>query len=98
MVSVAGVSVCSEKTTTILEWPKPKRYRDMKCYYHGPSEKVKRWSYIVSSCQYCHMVKTEHQIFIGLLHNLLLPDCKWDMLIVGFLIGLWKSCFMENSV
>lgn len=44
------------------------------------------------------MVKTEHQIFIEQLHNLLLPDWKCDMLIMGFLIGLWKSNFMKNNV
>ena len=75
-VSEAGVAAYSEKIIISSEWPTRKRYIYMKCYYHWPRVKKKRCSYIVSPCQTCQMVKTVHQLFKGLLHNLLFPDWK----------------------
>ena len=66
MVPEAGVVVDSEKTITISEWLKPKRYKDLKCYYHWPSAK-KDVSTFVSQWQTCQMVKAEHQVPCSLL-------------------------------
>ena len=49
-------------------------------------------------CETGLMVKIERQLFMGLLHHLLLPDWKWYMLIMGLLIGILESSFMKNNI
>ncbi|XP_048635110.1 uncharacterized protein LOC106428537 [Brassica napus] len=74
-----------------------KMYRDMKRYYHWPGMKRDVASF-VAHCQTCQMVKAEHQVPIGLLQILPLPEWKWDMVTMDFVTGLPTTSGGKNAI
>ncbi|KAL1207553.1 hypothetical protein V5N11_017231 [Cardamine amara subsp. amara] len=62
-------------------------YRDLKRYYHwvGMKKDVANW---VAACNVCQLVKAEHQVPSGLLQSLPIPEWKWDMITMDFVVGL----------
>ena len=69
-------------------------YRDLKRYYHwvGLKRDVAKW---VSQCDVCQLVKAEHQVPSGLLRSLPIPEWKWDMITMDFVVGLPVSRFKD---
>ncbi|KAL1212329.1 hypothetical protein V5N11_006531 [Cardamine amara subsp. amara] len=67
-----------------------KMYRDLKRYYHwvGMKKDVANW---VAACNVCQLVKAEHQVPSGLLRSLPIPEWKWDMITMDFVVGLPAS-------
>ncbi|KAF8049146.1 hypothetical protein N665_2284s0001 [Sinapis alba] len=63
-----------------------KMYRDLRRYYHWVRMKsdVAEW---VAKCPTCQLVKEEHQVPSGLLHNLPIPEWKWDHITMDFVTG-----------
>ncbi len=45
----------------------------------------------ISKCLTCHQVKAEHQVPASLLHPLLVPEWKWERLIMDFVMGLLRT-------
>ncbi|XP_056850592.1 uncharacterized protein LOC108827423 [Raphanus sativus] len=74
-----------------------KMYRDLKRYYHWPGMK-KDVATFVSQCQTCQLVKAEHQVPSGLLQNLPLPEWKWDMVTMDFVLGLPTTSGGKNAI
>lgn len=64
-----------------------KMYRDLKRYYHwvGMKKDVANW---VTVCNVFQLVKAEHQVPSGLLQSLPIPEWKWDMITMDFVVGL----------
>ena len=64
-----------------------KMYHDLKRYYHwvGMKKDVANW---VAACNVCQLVKAEHQVPSGLLRSLPIPEWKWDMITMDFVVGL----------
>ncbi|KAL1193316.1 hypothetical protein V5N11_012555 [Cardamine amara subsp. amara] len=62
-------------------------YRDLKRYYHwvGMKKDVANW---VAACNVCQLVKAEHQVPSGMLQSLPIPEWKWDMITMDFVVGL----------
>ncbi|KAG7559449.1 Integrase catalytic core [Arabidopsis thaliana x Arabidopsis arenosa] len=67
-----------------------KMYRDLKRYYHwvGMKKDVASW---VAACNVCQLVKAEHRNPGGLFQSLPLPEWKWDMITMDFMVGLPTS-------
>ncbi|KAL1224845.1 RNA-directed DNA polymerase-like protein [Cardamine amara subsp. amara] len=64
-----------------------KMYRDLKRYYHwvGMKKDVANW---VAACNVCQLVKAEHHVPSGMLQSLPIPEWKWDMITMDFVVGL----------
>ncbi|KAG7588974.1 Integrase catalytic core [Arabidopsis suecica] len=64
-----------------------KTYQDLKRYYHWVRMKkdVASW---VAACDVCQLVKAEHRNPGSLLQILPLPEWKWDMIKMDFVVGL----------
>ena len=60
-----------------------KMYQDLKQYYGWRGMKKDITEY-VSTCQTCQQVKAEHQVLFGLLNPILIPQWKWDNIIMNF--------------
>ena len=52
----------------------------------------------VSRCLTCQQVKAEHQKPAGTLQNLDVPEWKWDMITMDFVVGLLKTQKGYNSI
>ena len=55
--------------------------------YFWPGMKKDMVEYI-SRCMKCQQVKVEHQHPTGLLQPLPVPECKWKVVSIDFIIGL----------
>ena len=64
-----------------------KMYHDLKDTYWCNRMK-KDITKFVSKCLTCQQVKLEHQRPSGLLHQLPIPEWKWDMIAMDFISGL----------
>ncbi|KFK31787.1 hypothetical protein AALP_AA6G158300 [Arabis alpina] len=64
-----------------------KMYRDLKRFYHwvGMKRDVADW---VAAYNVCQLMKAEHQVPSGLLQSLPIPEWKWDMITMDFVVGL----------
>ncbi|GJU76341.1 putative reverse transcriptase domain-containing protein [Tanacetum coccineum] len=67
-----------------------KMYQDMKKLYWWPNMKADIAAY-VSKCLTCAKVKAEHQRPSGLLVQPLIPEWKWDNIMMDFITKLSKS-------
>ncbi|GJV03134.1 putative reverse transcriptase domain-containing protein [Tanacetum coccineum] len=67
-----------------------KMYQDMKKLYWWPNMKADIATY-VSKCMTCAKVKTEHQRPSGLLVQPDIPQWKWDIITMDFVMKLPKS-------
>ena len=63
-----------------------KMYQDLKQFYWWKGMKRDVTEY-VSKCLTCQQVKAEHQVPIGLLNPLPIPQWKWDNITMDFVSG-----------
>ena len=63
-----------------------KMYQDLKQHYWWKGIKRDVTEY-VSKCLTCQQVKAEHQVLIGLLNLLPIPQWKWDNITMDFVSG-----------
>ena len=63
-----------------------KMYQDLKQHYWWKGMKRDVTEY-VSKCLTCQQVKVEHQVPIGLLNPLPIPQWKWDIITMDFVSG-----------
>ena len=62
-------------------------YQDLKVLYWW--FRMKRdVSEFVIKCMVCQKVKAEHQVPLGLLRPIRIPDWKWDRITMNFVVGL----------
>lgn len=64
-----------------------KMYQDLKEHYWWPGMKGDVINH-VQLCLVCQQVKAEHQKPAGTLHNLPIPEWKWEHIAMDFVIGL----------
>ncbi len=67
-----------------------KMYRTMKEHYWWNGMKKNIAEY-VAKCLTCQQVKAEHQVPASLLHPLLVPEWKWEQIIMDFMMGLLRT-------
>ncbi|KAG8497013.1 hypothetical protein CXB51_008233 [Gossypium anomalum] len=67
-----------------------KMYNDLKRLYWWPGMK-RDISEFVSKCLICQQVKAKHQVPSSLLKPVLVPEWKWDQIIIDFVTGLLLS-------
>jgi hypothetical protein len=67
-----------------------KMYRDPKHHYWWPNMKKEIAEY-VSKCGICQQVKVEHQRLVGPLQPLQIPEWKWEMITMDFVLGFPKG-------
>nr|GEU57190.1 putative reverse transcriptase domain-containing protein [Tanacetum cinerariifolium] len=67
-----------------------KMYRGIKKLYWWPNMKANIATY-VSKCLTCAKVKAKHQRSSGLLVQPMIPECKWDNIMMDFVTKLPKS-------
>ena len=74
-----------------------KMYQDLKVSYWWSG--VKRdVSEFVTKCMVCQKVKTEHQVPLGLLQSIRIPEWKWDRITMDFVVGLPLTRRKHDSV
>jgi len=64
-----------------------KMYQDLKQYYWWPNMRKEVAGY-VAKCSICQQVKVEHQKPARLLQPLPIPEWKWEMITMDFMLGL----------
>ncbi|WMV19428.1 hypothetical protein MTR67_012813 [Solanum verrucosum] len=74
-----------------------KMYRDLKRIYWWPSMK-KDITEFVAKCQNCQQVKYEHQRPISLLQRMPIPEWKWEMVAMDFVVGIPKTLGKFDSI
>ena len=52
----------------------------------------------ISRCMKCQQVKVEHQHPIGLLHPLVVPEWKWEVISMDFITGLPMTWRQHDSI
>ena len=55
-------------------------------------------SEFVTKCMMCQKVKVEHQVPLGLLHLIKIPEWKWDRITMDFVVGLPVTERKHDSV
>ena len=65
-------------------------YRDLKRIYWWPGMKKDIVEFVVK-CQNCQQVKYEHQRPAGFLQRMPIPEWKWEMIPMDFVVGLPKT-------
>ena len=55
-------------------------------------------SKFVRKCMVCQKVKAEHQVPLGLLQPIKIPEWKWDRIIMDFVVGLLVTGRKHDSV
>ena len=55
-------------------------------------------SEIVTKCLVCQKVKAEHQVPSGLLQPIRIPEWKWDLITMDFMVGLSLTGRKHDSV
>ena len=58
--------------------------------FYWPNMKNETTEYL-SKCLHCQQVKVEHQHLADLLQPLPIPEWKWDIILLDFIIGLPKT-------
>ena len=53
---------------------------------------------VITKCQECHQVKVEHQHPLGLLLPLPIPEWKWEVISMYFMMGIPKSNNKNDSI
>ena len=74
-----------------------KMYQDLKVSYWWSGMKSDV-SEFVTKCLVCQKVKTEHQIPLGLLQPIRIPEWKWERIIMDFVVGLPLTRRKHDSV
>ncbi|WMV26528.1 hypothetical protein MTR67_019913 [Solanum verrucosum] len=74
-----------------------KMYRDLKRIYWWPGMK-KDIVEFVAKCKNCQQVKYEHQRPAGLLQRMSIPEWKWEMIAMDFVVGLPKTLGKFDSI
>ena len=74
-----------------------KMYQDLKHHYWWKGMKRDVTEY-VSKCLTCQQVKVEHQVLIGLLNPLPIPQWKWDNITMDFVSGFPLTQQKHDSV
>jgi hypothetical protein len=64
-----------------------KMYQDLKQYYWWPNMRKEVVGYM-AKCSICQQVKVEHQKPARLLQPLPIPEWKWEMITMDFVLGL----------
>ena len=64
-----------------------KMYQDLKVSYWWSGMK-RDVSEFVTKCMVCQKVKAEHQVPLGLLQPIRIPEWKWDRITMDFVVGL----------
>ncbi|WMV59255.1 hypothetical protein MTR67_052640 [Solanum verrucosum] len=72
-------------------------YRDLKQIYWWPSMK-KDIAEFVAKCQNCQEIKYEHQRLGRLLQRMPIPEWKWEMIAMDFVVGLPKTLGKFDSI
>ena len=74
-----------------------KMYQDLKMsfWWSGMKRDV---SEFVTKCLVCQRVKAEHQVFLGLLQPIRIPEWKWDRITMDFVVGLPLTGRKHDSV
>ena len=64
-----------------------KMYQDLKMsfWWSGMKREI---SEFVTKCLVCQRVKAEHQVPLGLLQSIKIPEWKWDQITMDFVVGL----------
>jgi hypothetical protein len=52
----------------------------------------------ISKCMECQSVKVEHRHSVGLLHSLPIPEKKWEVVIIDFIIKLSRTTRQYGSI
>ena len=74
-----------------------KMYQDLKTSY-WLSRMKRDVSEFVTKCMVCQKVKAEHQVPLGLLQPIRIPDWKWDRITTDFMVGLLLTRRKHDSV
>ena len=74
-----------------------KTYQDLKVsfWWSGMKRDV---SEFVTKCLVCQRVKVEHQVPLGLLHPIIIPEWKWDRITMDFVVRLLLTRRKHDSV
>jgi hypothetical protein len=52
----------------------------------------------IAQCMECQKVKDEHRHPVGLLHPLSIPEKKWEVITIDFIIGLPRMNKKHDSI
>ena len=52
----------------------------------------------VAKCSICQQVKVEHQKLVGLLQPLAIPEWKWEMITMDFVLGLPRGKRRNDAI
>ena len=74
-----------------------KMYQDLKISYWWSGMKSDV-SEFVTKCLVCQKVKAEHQVPLGLLQPIRIPEWKWDRITMDFVVGLPLTGRKHDSV
>src|SRR5215813_7542365 len=74
-----------------------KMYHDLRPFYWWPGMKKDIADYVLR-CLVCQQVKAEHQRPAGTLQNLEIPEWKWDMITMDFVVGLPRTVKGYDSI
>ena len=72
-------------------------HADLRQLYFWPGMKRDIADY-VSRCLECQRVKAEHQHPAGLLQPHLIPEWKWDIISIDFIVGLPTSSHRHDAI
>ena len=74
-----------------------KMHQDLKMsfWWSGMKRDV---SEFVTKCFVCQRVKAEHQVRLGLLQHIRIPEWKWDRITMDFVVGLTLTGRKHDSV
>ena len=74
-----------------------KMYADLKplFYWSGMKKDVVRF---VASCLECQLVKAEHRHPAGLLQPHVIPESKWEVISMDFIVGLPMTARRHDSI
>ena len=72
-------------------------YRDLRENYWWPGMK-REISEFVGKCFVCQQVKSEHQVPSGLLQSIQIPQWKWEILTMDFVVGLPLTPRKNNAI
>ena len=74
-----------------------KMYQDLKVSYWWSGMK-RDVSEFVTKCLVCQKVKAEHQVPLGLLQPIRIPEWKWDQITMDFVVGLSLTRRKHDSI
>ncbi|KAA3456995.1 DNA/RNA polymerases superfamily protein [Gossypium australe] len=74
-----------------------KMYNDLKKFYWWLGMK-RDISEFVTRCLICQQVKVEHQVPLGLLQSVMVPEWKWDRITTDFVTGLPMTLRKKDAV